>query len=90
MGLPGRSPKGSNQSLKKPSNEEEGVLSCDDKVKSRENNNSMDHQANDNCDGVHAKLATHLCEIIHLHNLPSNEEQDTKWSIPEGSTATTN
>lgn len=58
---PGRGSQGGDQSLQQPSNEDEGVLPGDDEIKSGKNKNTVDQQANDDGDGVHAQLATHLC-----------------------------
>lgn len=80
---PGGGPQSRYQSLQEPCDEDEGVLASNDKIKSGQNKNSMDHQADDDRDGIHAQLATHLGQIVHLHNLSCNQEQDANGSIPE-------
>lgn len=42
----------------------------------------MDEKTHDDRHSVHPKLTTHFCQILHLHNLPSNQKQDSYWSIP--------
>lgn len=42
----------------------------------------MNQQANDNCYSVHGKLTTNHTHIFHLNNFPSNQEENSKWSIP--------
>lgn len=66
---PGGGPQSCYQSLQEPSYEDKGVLSSDDEVKSRQNQNAMNQQANNDCDGVHAELASHLSQVIHFHDL---------------------
>lgn len=80
--IPGGCSQSSDECLQQPSNENEGVLLGDDKVQCRQDNGGMDEQAGNYCDCVHSQLATHSCEVIHLHNLTSNQKQDTNWGIP--------
>ena len=80
---PGGRPQGRHQRLQQPGDEDEGVLPSDDKIKSGKDQSAVDHQADDDCDGVHAQLASHLGQVVHLHDLSCDEEQDTNRAIPE-------
>ena len=46
----------------------------------------MDEQATNDRHCVHSQLAAHGCDVIHLHNLTGDQEQDTDRGVPEGST----
>lgn len=43
----------------------------------------MDQQAANDSDCVHSQLASHGCDVVHLHNLASNQKQDAYRGVPE-------
>lgn len=81
--IPRRCSQGSDECLQNPCNEDKGVLPGDNKVERWQDKDGVDEQATDDCHCVHAQLATHACDVVHLHNLTSNQEQDTDRGIPE-------
>lgn len=73
---------GSDECLQQPTNKNEGVLPGDDEVECRQDKDGVDEQATNDCHRVHCQLSTHGCNVVHLHDLTSNQEQDTDGGIP--------
>lgn len=42
----------------------------------------MQYQAHDHSDGIEAKLFPHGRRVVHLQDLTSYQEHDSKWEIP--------
>lgn len=82
-GVPGGCAQCGHKCLQQPANENNGVFSGDDKVEQRQDDGGVDQQATNDSDRVHSQLAAHGCDIVHLHNLTSNQKQDAYRSVPE-------
>lgn len=82
--IPGRCSQGSYECLQQPRNENEGILPGDDEVECRQHKDGVDEQPTDDGDCVHAQLASHGGDVLHLHDFTSNQEQDTNRGVPEG------
>jgi len=42
----------------------------------------VDEESRDDGERVHAQLAAHQRQVLHLHQLPSDQEQDAHRSVP--------
>lgn len=72
--VPGGRAQRGHKCLQQPTNENKRVFSGDDKVEQRQDDGGMDQQATNDSDCVHSQLAAHGCDVIHLHNLTSNQK----------------
>lgn len=80
--LPGGRSQSSDECLQQPANENERVLLGDGEVEQRQDNGGVDDQSANHSNGVHSQLAAHGCDVIHLHNLSSDQKQDADRSVP--------
>lgn len=81
--VPGGCAQCGHKCLQQPTNENKWVFSGDDKVEQGQDNGGVDQQAANDSDCVHSQLAAHGCDVVHLHNLTSNQKQDAYRGIPE-------
>jgi len=81
--IPRRGSQGGDECLQQPSNEHKGVLPGDDEVECWQDNDGVNQQATYDRHRIHPQLTTHSCNVVHLHNLTSNQEQDTNRGVPE-------
>lgn len=82
-GVPGGRAQCGHKCLQQPTNENKRVFSGDDKVEQRQDDDGVDQQAANDSDRVHSQLAAHGCDIVHRHNLTSNQKQDAYRGVPE-------
>ena len=81
--IPGGRSQGGDECLQQPTYENEGVLPRDQEVQCWQDDDGVDEQPTNHCNCVHSQLAAHGCDVVHLHDLTSNQEQDTNRGIPE-------
>lgn len=81
--LPGGCSQGGDECLQNPPYENEGVLPRDEEVQCWQDDDGVNEQPTNHCNRVHSQLAAHGCDVVHLHDLTSNQEQDTNRGIPE-------
>lgn len=72
--VPGGRAQCGHKCLQQPTNENKRVFSGDDEVEQRQDNSGVDQQAANDSDCVHSQLAAHGCDVVHLHNLTSNQK----------------
>lgn len=82
--LPGRGPERRNEGLQEATDEAVGVLPCHKEVEQRQDEEAVDEETNDDRHRVHPQLASHLGQVLHLHDLPSDQEEDANGSVPVG------
>lgn len=80
--LPGWSCQGDNQRLEEATDVAKGVFPGEHEEKQRQQNHTVDEQACQYSDEVHAQLLRKDCRIMHVQDFPSNQEYDSKREIP--------
>lgn len=68
--------------MQQASDEDEGVLPGYQKVERGQDEDGMHQQAADHRDGVHAQLTAHGRDVVHLHNLTGDQEEDAHRCVP--------
>lgn len=81
--LPGGGSQSSDECLQQPANENERVLPSDGEVEQRQDNSGMDDQTTNHSNGIHSQLASHGCDIFHLHDLSGDQKQDADRGVPK-------
>lgn len=75
--MPGSSCKGCDVSLCHVGQEAEGQPSREQRVDSRQDDQAVNKDTQDNCSEVETKLTKHDTEVFHLNHHGSHEEEDT-------------
>ena len=80
---PGGCPQSSDPGLEDSQEESEGVFSDNDKVDARQEDSSMDDEANNDSDHVHSQLPGHHLQVLDGDDLTTDETGNTEGRVPE-------
>ncbi|KAK7834499.1 hypothetical protein U0070_017685 [Myodes glareolus] len=64
------------------------VFPCKSKIDKRQNNSSMNNMAQDRCEDVFPEAGHKHDDILHFHNLASNQERDAYRYVPRSQAQT--
>lgn len=80
--LPGGGGQRDEQSLEDSTDEDNGVLPGDEEVEQGQDEEAVDHQPAHHGHGIEAQLFPHCLGVIHLQDLPGDQEDNAKGEVP--------
>lgn len=83
LNLPGGRGQRDEQGLQDAADIDDRALLGDEEVEGGQDDEAVQHQSHDHCDGIEAQLLTHGRGVVHFQDLSCHQEHDAKGEVPE-------